>query len=75
MVSFAKFCYYDAKETHQLTKETERLTLISEEIINRYDYHAALNTTYTSAEELLCSLNCSDDNTGALIDFLKGDEE
>ena len=75
MVSFAKFCYYDAKETHQLAKETESLTLISEEIIDRYDYHAALNTTYTSAEELLCSLNCSDDNMGALIDFLKGDEE
>lgn len=75
MVSFAKFCYYDAKETRFLTKETERLTQISEEIIDRYEYHQTLSIGCSSADELICALNQSDDNIGALLEFFGGDEE
>ena len=75
IVSFAKFCYYDAKETRLLTKETERLTQISEEIIDMYEYHQALSIGCSSANELMCVLNRSDNNMGALLDFLEGDEE
>ena len=75
LVAFAKFCYFDSKETRQLVKKTNALTIITDELIEKYDYQLSLVSNYDSAEEMLDALEQSDLNMDSLINFLKEEDE
>lgn len=73
MVAFAKFCYVDSKETYLLIKKTKALTAVTDELVEKYEYHSSLSIGYSSTNEMIESLERSERNMDLLIDFLKGE--
>ena len=70
LTSFARYCALDADRTRKLTNRTKELTEITLEITKRHNYHSTLLTKYSTAEEILDSMEQSESNMDALIEFL-----
>jgi len=75
MVSFVKFIYLDNKEINQLTKETNRLIEVNDDIVLIYELHNDLLNHNVSEEDFINELNNCEGNMDILIDFLKVDKE
>lgn len=71
---FGKFCYYNAMEISQITKETKRIVAVDEALISANNAIDELLSEHDTADEYFARLKSGEQNIGFLISALSEDE-